>query len=502
MHIVRRISQTVSFMLFAVLFFAASYPLVSMIPVDSFLQLDPLLGISAAIAGRSLYLKFIPGLILLVLTVLFGRFFCGWICPLGVCLDMAGMKSSSRERDNRKYRYLKYSLLFALLTGAFFSVQLTGFLDPLSLLTRTWTTVLYPLFVLGAEAFLGIFMAVPFLEEVAFSLHDALRGSILPISALMFRSSVVIALIFTAVMALSKLNKRFWCRYICPLGALYALFSRVRFYRRRVSDACTECGICTRSCRMNAISTDGRLTDSSECINCMGCISVCPQNAVSFSFGSRTADVPVDVNRRRVFSAAAAGLITAGMLQTGQTRAQDRGRVVRPPGSCEEDLFLDKCIRCGECIRVCSTAGGGLQYALSEGGFAALWTPILIPETGYCEYNCTMCGDVCPTGAIHQLLLEERQEMKMGTAHFNKSVCIPWYYGENCMVCEEHCPLPDKAIRFRESDTTTIDGRESTVLLPYVVEEDCIGCGICVNKCPLEGERGLFLTNADEIRWF
>jgi len=168
----------------------------------------------------------------------------------------------------------------------------------------------------------------------------------------------------------------------------------------------------------------------------------------------------------------------------------------------EEDKFLDRCVRCGECIRVCSTSGGGLQYSSLEGGFEGIWTPILDPYTGYCEYNCNMCGQVCPTGAIHPLPLKERQKMIMGIAHFNKTRCIPWYYGENCMVCEEHCPLPDKAIKFREEEVTTIDGRRNNILLPYVDEETCIGCGICVNKCPVEGERGIYLTNAEEYRWF
>jgi formate hydrogenlyase subunit 6/NADH:ubiquinone oxidoreductase subunit I len=126
---------------------------------------------------------------------------------------------------------------------------------------------------------------------------------------------------------------------------------------------------------------------------------------------------------------------------------------------------------------------------------------MIFPETGYCEYNCNLCGQVCPTHAITSLSLEEKKQLKIGTAHFDKTRCIPWYYGENCMVCEEHCPLPDKAIKFRKESIKTIDGKQSEVLLPYVDESLCIGCGICVTRCPVEGDRGIFLTNTGEERW-
>ena len=106
-----------------------------------------------------------------------------------------------------------------------------------------------------------------------------------------------------------------------------------------------------------------------------------------------------------------------------------------------------------------------------------------------------------PTHAIASLSLEEKKQHKIGTAHFDKTRCIPWHYGENCMVCEEHCPLPDKAIKFRKESVQTIDGKQSEALLPYVDESPCIGCGICVTRCPVEGDRGIFITNAGEERW-
>jgi len=253
---------------------------------------------------------------------------------------------------------------------------------------------------------------------------------------------------------------------------------------------------------MDAIQDDFYATNHIECISCMECQKVCPVDAIHFRFVKNPSPTKiVDFSRRRFLKAGTTGLAAVGILKIGFTDPKRKGYVVRPPGALEEEVFLDRCIRCGECVRVCSSTGAGLHLSGLETGWTGIWTPVLLPKSGYCEYNCNLCGQVCPTGAIHPLSVEKKQDMKMGTAHFDKTRCIPWYYGENCMVCEEHCPLSEKAIQFHESRVVTIDGKEATVLLPYVEETLCIGCGICVTRCPVEGDRGIFLTNADEERW-
>lgn len=503
MRTARRISQIVFLVLFFVLFFLATYPLTSKIPVDMFLRMDPLLGLTSTIAARSVFFKIFPGLVLLILSIILGRFFCGWICPMGTTIDGVDNTARAKYRTDKssQWRFWKYFILIVVFAGALVSIQLAGFVDPIPLFTRSIVTFVYPLFALAIDGGMGTLMSVSFLEDAIFNLNESLRGVILPIHAMAFRGSVLIALIFSAILGFAYFHRRFWCRNLCPLGALYGLFSKFRWYRRRVSDDCTECGLCRKKCRMDAIAADFKTTDNVECISCMDCQVLCPVDAIRFRFTKERSAVPVDYGRRRVLTAGATGLATVGLMRIGFSKPGDQGKVVRPPGSMEEPEFLDRCIRCGECIRVCSTSGAGLQYTTMESGWEGIWSPILMPKVGYCEYNCNMCGQVCPTGAIRPLPLEERQEIKMGTAHFDKTRCIPWYYGEDCMVCEEHCPLPDKAIKFREEHMLTIDGRDTSVLLPYVVENTCIGCGICVNRCPVEGDRGIFLTNADELRW-
>ena len=503
MQRLRRISQIAFILLFFILFLLTSYPLTLKIPVHLFLLSDPLLELSASIAARTFILKSITAFVLLFITVFLGRFFCGWICPMGTVID--GFDSIARvKRKNEefsRFKWLKFSILVVVLLSASLSVQIAGFVDPIPLFSRTVVTFLYPLFVLITDGFMGFLMSFGFLEEPIFNLNESLRGSILPIQLVPFQGGVLIAFLFIVILLLTYIHRRFWCRNLCPLGALYGFFSRIRWYRRRVSDDCTDCGLCRRKCRMGAIEPDFKNTNHIECISCMDCQAICPVDAIRFGFVKKPKSTRVDYSRRRLLTAGATGLLSVGMIKIGFVNPAKKGDVIRPPGSLEEPEFLDRCIRCGECVRICSTSGGGLQHVGLDSGWEGIWTPVLKPKVGYCEYNCNLCGRVCPTSAIHLLPLEKRQEMKMGTAHFDKTRCIPWYYGEDCMVCEEHCPLPDKAIKFRESEVVTIDGRDSTVLLPYVDEILCTGCGICVNRCPVEGERGIFLTNANEERW-
>ncbi|MBN2103709.1 4Fe-4S binding protein [bacterium] len=507
MRLVRRMTQIVFIILFFILFLAASYPLNDWIPVDLFLRMDALAMASAGIAERFFLWKFIPALIMLFITIFFGRFFCGWVCPMGCALD--GFDAAARTKygnhDNPKkyrYRWIKYFLLILFLVTSVFSTEIAGWFSPIPLFTRTAVTVLYPLFVFIFFGMFGVFYNITFLEDAMFNLQDSLTGFILPISMTVFRGMILTGLMFIAILSLSFITRRFWCRNLCPLGALLGIFSRLRWYRRRVSDACIECGKCQLLCRMGAIPQDPRKTDHTECINCMDCQAICPTQAISFNLKGKPAIEPVDLSRRRLLGAGLAGLASAGLISIGFSYPVEKGKVIRPPGALDEDRFLDRCIRCGECIRVCSTAGKGLHFTGFESGIGGLGTPRLLTPAGYCEYHCNMCGQVCPTGAIHPLDLEEKHQMKMGTAQFDKTRCIPWYYGETCLVCEEHCPLENKAIKFRESIVTTIDGRKNKVLLPYVDESLCVGCGICASVCPLSADKGIFVTNAGEQRWY
>lgn len=220
------------------------------------------------------------------------------------------------------------------------------------------------------------------------------------------------------------------------------------------------------------------------------------------NFFSPPKDKEIDLGRRNVIGAAIVGL-ACGMLMKGNPL--DKGRtynpgLVRPPGSLAEDEFLDKCIRCGECIKVCPT--NVVQSLMLEAGLEGLWTPVLKTELGYCEYKCNMCTQVCPTEAIKKLTLEEKQKVKIGLAYIDKNRCLPWAYARPCQVCGEHCPLPVKAIYLEEVTVINASGKKLTVNQPHVNAELCIGCGICEIKCPVSDDAAIRVTSVGETRHF
>ena len=208
----------------------------------------------------------------------------------------------------------------------------------------------------------------------------------------------------------------------------------------------------------------------------------------------------LDVTRRGVVFGAAAGVTTALLVRSS---ALGEGRtfsaeLIRPPCSVPEDDFLSRCVRCGECMKVCPT--NALQPALSEGGMAGLWTPVMNMRLGYCEYECNLCSQVCPTQAIKKVSLPEKQQVKIGLAFFDKNRCLPYASARTCIVCEEHCPTPKKAIWFQEVAVMKPDGTMLTVKHPHVDPELCTGCGICENKCPIADRRGVYVTSVGETR--
>ena len=184
----------------------------------------------------------------------------------------------------------------------------------------------------------------------------------------------------------------------------------------------------------------------------------------------------------------------------GRLHGVSDARLIRPPGSLPEKDFLNLCQRCGLCMKVCPT--NVINPALSEAGMAGFWTPNLIMIQGYCEYTCTLCGGVCPTGAIRKLSGKEKIErpVRIGSAHIDRGRCLPWSGNGPCIVCEEHCPTSPKAIYFKKDVVAGPDGTETKVQLPYVDLKRCVGCGICEFKCPVRGRAAIRVISAGESR--
>ncbi len=403
------------------------------------------------------------------------------------------IKPPRHERRIRQWYYFKYLLLILIFVGAVFSFQFIFFLDPLIIITRSTTIAILPIAYYLAEGLFSNLALSPILGEYFFDIYAGLKGTILPVQEQLFRQNLPILLFFIVIIVLEKLNRRFWCRYLCPLGALLGLVSRYSLFGRYVGEECSDCMICSRECKMGTIKEE---MDSSraECILCLNCYFSCPEGDIHYGF--KRLDLhksPIEISRRRFLGAIGSGLVLMGLYRTSPLNINRSEKAIRPPGAVAEDRFLDLCLRCQQCTSICATTGKCLQPSVSEAGLEGLWTPVADMRGGYCEYNCNLCGQVCPSGAIQSLSLEEKKRFVMGLAFFDVNRCIPYYKGENCLVCEEHCPTPDKAIKFNEV-LVVKEGQEKRVKLPYVDENLCIGCGICENKCPIVGRSGIFIT--------
>ncbi len=494
MRTARRISQIFFLVLFIALFLLTRYPYEHGIATDLGLRFSPLAPLFLFIKDLKLQLFLWPSLIILFLTIFFGRFFCGWICPLGTIIDISSkiVKSPDNRISKRfqKLRYLKFALLVALIILAFFSIHWWGYFDPLSIFNRALSIVFYPLLTAIVEPIL--------LASHAFWLYDPFKNYLMPESQAHYQQLLWIALFIGLILGAEKLSRRFWCRYLCPAGALLGFLSQFRFYERIVGEKCPVCYQCVTDCKMNAIPVDdvGR-TNKVECIECFNCGAVCPPkiNAITYRWRWQPYHSKVDYSRRQFLSTATISVISLSLLSVNLKNRKAAATQIRPPGAIPEEDFRDKCIRCMECVRVCASNGQCLQPAGIQNAIDDLWLPVANMRQGYCEFNCNLCSQVCPTDALVPLTLAEKQKTPIGLAHFNKNICIPYDRNENCLVCEEHCPTPEKAIKFDEKDYTDPEtGITRKVKYPYVVKELCIGCGICQYKCPLEGEAGIFVT--------
>jgi ferredoxin len=427
--------------------------------------------------------------LMVVLTLVLGRFFCGWVCPLGTIIDICGSIRKKRrdfgESKNKIIRSPKFYILSIIVIFSFLGMQVAWIFDPMVITARFVSLNLIPGVTSILDKVLVYFITRSDFYTPLYDFYRSLKSSVLGIHVYYFSHSGVILAFFVVICALTLLARRLWCRAFCPLGALYSLIARFSFLSRRV-DKCINCARCRSDCRMAAIRDDISYIKG-ECILCMDCIYDCPVNGTRFGWGAPKADKnKTDLSRRSFLFLMAASFLSMGFgNRRGRRGEKDAGDVIRPPAALKEDDFLDRCVRCGNCMKVCIT--NGLQPVIFETGLEGIWTPRLVPEIGYCEYQCTLCGNVCPTGAIPSLTLAKKKKIRLGLAEIDRSICIAWAENKECIVCEEHCPVADKAIKL-------------TGLRPYVDHRLCVGCGICQNKCPTRPVRAIKVSPRKSYR--
>jgi polyferredoxin len=490
-------------------------------PVRLFFELDPLVGISNALASHALYRGLLWCLIILIPTLFLGRFFCGWICPMGTINHFFGSLRSERKRgkqlvESNRYKpwqKTKYYILIAVLVAALFGTGLVGWFDPFSLLVRSLGTSILPGINYAVNAGLQALETSEYapIQAVGTLLHSTLRATVLSFKQPYFRQGVYLGLIFVFILALNLRITRFWCRAICPLGALLGSLSRWSILGlQKKPETCNNCNRCLMHCQGGDDPIGTAAWHKSECHLCLNCVSQCPEHSLEFKFfpASATVEGP-NIQRRRALTGLAAGVAAVPLLRSTTGFAAERNeRLMRPPGSLEESEFLSRCIRCGECMKVCPN--NALQPALTEAGLEGLWTPVFVPRIGYCEASCVLCSQVCPTGAIWEITPKEKgwvvgvggenKPIRLGTAFYDRGRCLPWAMATDCIVCEEWCPTSPKAIYFEPAGVADADGNIKTVKQPRINPERCVGCGACEHACPLQDRPAVYVTGIGESR--
>jgi len=564
---VRRISQIFFFVLFVwfciVSTVGEKFWQIRAWPVNWFLQLDPLVAIGTILTTHTLYMPLLWALATVILTIVFGRFFCGWVCPFGSIHHFVGflgnrrIKTAEKIRLNRyrKAQRVKYFILIVFLfMAAFPSIDATlqvGLLDPISLVSRSFNLLLLPI----------VDKSINFIS----------------VSARFYEGAWLILAVFFVAILLNFVIPRFYCRFICPLGALFAILGRFAIWRiGKNKSECINCKLCEQSCE-GGCEPAGKIRIS-ECVLCFNCRQDCPYDIISYQNKS-SLDGEItnpDISRRGFVLSLVGGIVAVPAIRlSGKLAGNWYHGIIRPPGALPEEEFLKRCIKCGQCMRICPT--NVIQPGGIDGGLENLWTPVLNNRIGSsgCQLNCVACGQVCPTSAIRPITLDEKKgvgefaevgPIKLGTAFIDRNRCLPWAMDKPCIVCEENCPVSPKAIytqeifetiregiltiskvsgnvievqetimpeRFASGDYyCVLDGQRRKIKAntedaieisfdediekipaagtkievqvrlqrPYIDIEKCIGCGVCEHECPVSGKKAIRVSAEGETR--
>ena len=519
---VRRISQTFFLLLFLWFCIVSSFGMewwqLRGWPVNWFLELDPLVGLGTVLTTGTLYAGLLWGLVTIVLTILLGRFFCGWVCPFGTMHHVIGFfgkrgRNTAHKAEVNQYhrrQSLKYYVLFFLLSAAsgtlladatrtafkhpvFFWLLMASTIGALAFgfrkfflerkqavsiglaLTAVWALLG---FFLGAGRMLGASLQTGLLDPIPL-VHRSVNLVLLPLvdanpqkifsSQRYYEGAWVLGVLFLAALALNLKRPRFYCRFLCPLGALFGLLGRYSLWKiGKRADRCRHCKLCEADCEGGC--SPAATIRTNECVLCMNCLHECKHDLITFgTLRSATGEiVSPELSRREAVITLLSGAALIPMISlSGNTARNYNPGVIRPPGALGEPDFLRRCLKCGQCMRICPT--NIIQPAGFEAGLEGIWTPTLNFRIGTsgCQLNCVACSLICPTAAIRPLSLDEKRgrndfatagPIRIGTAFVDFGRCLPWAMDKPCIVCQENCPVSPKAIFVHEYFSTVRGG--------------------------------------------
>ncbi|MFH1159371.1 MAG: 4Fe-4S binding protein [bacterium] len=411
----------------------------------------------------------------LAVTLLFGRVYCSSVCPLGTLSDIC-IGINARTGQNKNFRYRKplpwvgYLILsLTVLLFLFGNVFVLTLLDPFSLAGKFFADLVWPF--------------------VTFENFPS------------WPSMLVSGVLFATIVLLAVFKERWYCAVICPVGTLLGLLSKTSLFRIWiVAESCTDCGICSKTCKSGCIDVKNRKIDFSRCVLCFNCLSSCPEKAMEYGFGIRDSGYGIrdtrsgigvvgdGINSRRDFLKTT--ILTASLLAlpkpifpkpSEEPQTTNNPYPATPPGSVSYWNYTEKCISCHLCISVCPTQV--LQPSLLEFGLTGILQPKMDYERGFCDYTCRKCLEICPTGALLPVSLEQKKRIQIGTSKLIRNLCIPFTERKPCSLCADHCQT--QAIK-----ATPFLGE---LKIPVISEKRCIGCGHCENICPTRPTRAIYV---------
>ncbi len=457
-------------------------------------------------AHEILFLQFIPSLlkfiqtfalgtigfiIVIVLTAFVGRLYCSAICPLGILQDVFGWIAQKHSqaiffyKKKKAYPILRYTIMGITLLALVMSFStIVSLLDPYSNFGRIMTYLVKPI-------------VVVINNETAMLLHKSEIYTLNPVKQVGAPWIILLFTILTffAIAYMSYKRGRLFCNTICPVGSLLGLLSKISFLKIRFDeDNCTKCGKCIGTCKSECIDIKSFTIDHSRCVSCFNCLAVCNDSALNLtSKPLHTNNNPL--SRRSAITAGLAFLVGQRTIakvtlpkDTSKLLVNEKEYPVSPPGSISIKRFNEICTACGLCVAVCPTQV--LQPAIAQYGLKGFMQPHMdYLDGGYCNFDCRDCGQVCPTGAILPIEIEEKQITQLGKAVFVKENCVVYTDGTDCGACSEHCPT--KAVN--------MVAFEGNLLIPEVNQSICIGCGACEHPCPLDGSYKAIYVNGNAI---
>jgi len=482
----RQIFSAAVFMLMAVLFFDI-YHFVNPV-VRNFITSVQFVPALLSVFATGMILSMAGLVLIIALTFVTGRTYCSFLCPLGILQDLTARLNRKRSYSFMKEKkILRYGILGAVLlfTIAMGSVLLI-WLDPYSLFGRFAGNILKTLIVAGNNSLASSLINSDI--YVLYSARDVNAGI-----AVVLMSLIPVLLIA----AVTFRYGRIYCNAICPVGTALSFVSRFSIFRISIDEnSCIHCGKCESVCKSSCIDLEKVRVENSMCVSCFNCISVCPNGSISYKMSGREAEKNMEeadagkgapISRMSFLKSLVALPLMTMPLSARRNRNRGGGvsfirkNPATPPGSGNSDRFHQYCTSCSLCITNCPT--GVLQPSVFQYGLTGMMQPYMDYSSGYCNYRCTVCGSVCPTGAIEKLTSFEKKMTVIGRAHFIKENCVTFQQGTVCGACSEHCPT--KAVYM-------VPFRDGLVI-PKVNRDFCIGCGACENVCPARPVKAIYV---------